>query len=66
MRICDTYGAGFSSSRHRHCLRIGGFVRVDYGVNTIRAAALTAAPLSPASRFSAPRTSTRSTAPRCV
>ncbi|WP_170181698.1 porin [Phreatobacter stygius] len=35
VRICDTYGAGFFFIPGTDtCLRIGGFVRVDYGVNT--------------------------------
>ncbi|QCI68959.1 porin [Phreatobacter stygius] len=35
VRICDTYGAGFFFIPGTDtCLRIGGFVRVDYTVNT--------------------------------
>ncbi|MCZ8314875.1 porin [Phreatobacter sp.] len=35
VRICDTYGAGFFFIPGSDtCLRIGGFVRVDYGFNS--------------------------------
>ncbi|WP_170181699.1 porin [Phreatobacter stygius] len=48
VRICDTYGAGFFFIPGTDtCLRIGGFVRVDYTVNTTpgsRATGSTAVP----------------------